>query len=168
MPLNKKPQPSGKNQVFLCLFTFSYFYFFMNSRSCQQIGIKWSVCISKSQRIYCIPFSLTDSGLCIYFFLFLCSNLLYNCLWITFPTQSYLLLYFFRVILLLSKCSHQFQQVVFHRKLSVSKYLQLSSTLLSTLEDLSRYSLNTFSDLHLSQAIFQVLWDFSDSSNYDW
>ena len=56
--------------------------------------IRWSVRISKSQRILCHSFSRTDSGLCIYH-LFVWSKLdyLHNSQWITFPTQSSLVLY---------------------------------------------------------------------------
>ena len=55
-----------------------------------------SVCVSKSERILCIPFSEKDSGLCVYH-LFVLSDFyfLYNSLWITFPTQSYQVFYFF-------------------------------------------------------------------------
>ena len=58
--------------------------------------IWWSICISKSQRSYCISFSRTDSMLCIYH-LFLRSNFnfLHNSQWITLPTRSCLLLYSF-------------------------------------------------------------------------
>ena len=53
------------------------------------VGIGWSVCFSKSQRISWVSFSKTDSGLCIYILLVWSkSNLLYNSQWITFPTQS--------------------------------------------------------------------------------
>ena len=58
--------------------------------------IKWSFCISKSQRILCIWFSRTDSGLCIYYLVvWLNFNFLHNSQWITFPTQSCLVLYSF-------------------------------------------------------------------------
>ena len=58
--------------------------------------IRWSICISKSLRIFCVWFSRTDSEFCI-FRLFVWSNLnfLLNLQWITFPTQSCLVLYSF-------------------------------------------------------------------------
>ena len=61
------------------------------TRSGRLAEIRWSVCISKSQRILCVS---TDSGLCICF-VFACFdiNFLYSFQWITFPTQSCLLLY---------------------------------------------------------------------------
>ena len=71
-----------------------FFFFFSLSRSGLLTGIKWSVCISKSQRMFCISFSRADSSSCIYHqavgsnFLFL-----HNSLWFTFPTKSYLVLY---------------------------------------------------------------------------
>ena len=51
--------------------------------------IRGSVCISKSQRSFCVSFFRTDSELYVYH-LFLKSNLsfLHNSQWITFPTQS--------------------------------------------------------------------------------
>ena len=65
-------------------------------RSCRLAKIRWSVCISKSQRSLCVSFSRTDSGLCIYH-LFVWSNLnfLHSPLWIILSTQSCLVLYFF-------------------------------------------------------------------------
>ena len=58
--------------------------------------IRWSVCMSKSQRSLWVSFSWTDSGWCIYH-LFVCSNFsfLLNSQWITLPTQLCLLLYSF-------------------------------------------------------------------------
>ena len=57
------------------------------------VGIRWSVCISKSQRIL---FTQTDSGLYIYHLVGESNfSFLYNSQWITFPTQSCLVLYFF-------------------------------------------------------------------------
>ena len=73
------------------------FFFLMTiTKSGCLAEIKWSVCISKSQRNLRVSFSGTDSELCIYC-LFVESNLnfLYNSLWITFPTQSCLVLYSF-------------------------------------------------------------------------
>ena len=60
--------------------------------------IKWSFYISKSQRIWCGTFSRMDSWLCIYYlFVWSNSNFLHNSQWITFSTQSCLVLYSFCV-----------------------------------------------------------------------
>ena len=56
--------------------------------------IRWSICVSKSQRSMCVPFSWTDSGLCIYHsFIWLHLNILHNSQWITFRTQSCLIFF---------------------------------------------------------------------------
>ena len=84
--------------LFLFIYLFIYLFILLTiTRSGRMAGIRWSVCISKFQRILCISFSRMDSGLCIYY-LFVWSNLnlLHNSPWITFPAQSYLVLYFFR------------------------------------------------------------------------
>ena len=47
-----------------CLF-FSFFYFIM-IRSGLLAEIRWSVCMSKSNRSLCVSFSRTGAGLCIY------------------------------------------------------------------------------------------------------
>ena len=59
------------------------------TRSCRLAEIRWSFCISKSQRCLCVSFFMTDSGSCIYH-LFAWSNLnfLHNFQWIPLPTQS--------------------------------------------------------------------------------
>ena len=59
------------------------------TRTGRMAEIRWSVCISKSQRIFCISLSRTDLGLCIYHYC-VWSNLifLHNSQWITFSTQS--------------------------------------------------------------------------------
>ena len=58
--------------------------------------IRRSVLISKSYMSLCLSFSRTAAGLCIYH-LFVRSNFnfLHNSQWITFPTQSCLVLYSF-------------------------------------------------------------------------
>ena len=63
--------------------------------------ISWSVCMSKSHRSLCAPFSRTTVGWCIYH-LFVCSdlNFLNITQWITLPTQSCLVLYLFYANLL--------------------------------------------------------------------
>ena len=65
-------------------------------RSGRLIEIRGSDYISKSQRSFFVSFSWTDSGLCIYH-LFVWSNLdfLHSFQWITFPTQSCLVLFYF-------------------------------------------------------------------------
>ena len=64
------------------------------TRSGHLTEIRWSVGISKSQRILCVSFSSTDSDLCIYY-LFAWSNLyfLHRFQWINSSTLSCLLLY---------------------------------------------------------------------------
>ena len=65
-------------------------------RSGRLSEIRWSICISKSQRSLYVSFSRTDSGLCIYH-LFVWSNFsfFHNSQWITLPTQLCLVLYSF-------------------------------------------------------------------------
>ena len=78
------------------LFVRFYFFFFfvINTMFSLLAGIKWSVCILKCQRILCVSFTKTGSGLCIYY-LAVCSNLnfLHNSLLITFSTNSCLVFY---------------------------------------------------------------------------
>ena len=70
----------------------SFFFFFsfllLITRTDLQHGIRWSLCIPKSQWILCISFSRTDAGLCIYH-LVVWSNFsfLQDSHWITFHTQ---------------------------------------------------------------------------------
>ena len=45
---------------------FPLFLLLTITRSCILAGIKWSVCIWKSQRALCVSFFRTESGLCIY------------------------------------------------------------------------------------------------------
>ena len=50
--------------------------------------IRWFVCISKSQRSFCVSFTRTDSGLCIYhLFVWSNFNFFHDSQWITFPNQ---------------------------------------------------------------------------------
>ena len=102
---------SSKVYVLISLFTFFQFYpvvcldgkvhYWQGLFSCWlSLGfvdlakIRWSICISKSQRTFCISFSWMDSGLCIYH-LFIWSNFLHNSQLITFPTLLSLVLYSF-------------------------------------------------------------------------
>ena len=70
------------------------FYLLIIIRSGHLAEIWWSVCLSKSQMIWCVSFSKTDYGLFTYN-LFLRSNFyfLHSSQWITLPTQSCLVLY---------------------------------------------------------------------------
>ena len=72
------------------------FFLLTITRSGLLAEIRWSVCISKSQRILCVSFSRMDSELCIYH-LFVWSkwNFLHNSQWITFPIQPCLVLFSF-------------------------------------------------------------------------
>ena len=79
---------STVQQVFFLLLTITRFG--------RLVEIRWSVCISKSQRIFCVSFSWTDSGLCIsHFVVWSNLNFLHNSQWITLAIQSCLVLYSF-------------------------------------------------------------------------
>ena len=72
------------------------FFLLMITRSGRLAEIRWSVCISKSQRSSCVSFSRTDSGLCIYhLYVWSNFNFLHNSQWITMFIQLYLALYSF-------------------------------------------------------------------------
>ena len=72
----------------------SFFFFFTITRSGSPVEIRWSAYTSKSQKSLCVSFFRTDSGLCKYhLFMWLNFNFLHNSHWITFPTQSCLVLY---------------------------------------------------------------------------
>ena len=61
--------------------------------------VRWSVYKWKSQRILCISFSWMDSSLCLYHQVVWSNfHVLHNSQWITFPTQSCLVLYTFWVV----------------------------------------------------------------------
>ena len=81
--------------------TKSTIFFLTITRSRRLAEIRWSFCISKSQRILCISFSRVYSGL-YWYHLIVWSNLnfLHNYWWISFPTQSCQVIYFFALILL--------------------------------------------------------------------
>ena len=71
------------------IFYFEFSFFLTISWSGRLVEIRWSVCISKSQRILCVSFSRADFGLCVYYLiLWSSSNFLHNYQWITFHTQS--------------------------------------------------------------------------------
>ena len=64
--------------LFVC-FVFCFCFVFLlliMIRSGRLVEIWLSVCISKSQRSWCVSFSRTDSGLCIYHLFVLCVSLL--------------------------------------------------------------------------------------------
>ena len=72
----------------------SFFFLLTINRSGRLVEIRWSVCITKSQRILCVSFSRMDSGLCTHhLFIWSNSNFLHNSQWITFLTQLCLILY---------------------------------------------------------------------------
>ena len=71
-------------------------FFFIIIRSVLRAEIRWSVCMSKSNRNLYVPFSRTGAGLCIYHLLvWSIFNFLHIFQWITLPTQSCLVLYSF-------------------------------------------------------------------------
>ena len=86
-------QPERQSPLFgRFYFLFIYLFFLTINRSGRLTEIGRHVCISKSQRIFCVSFSRTDSGLSIYqFFVWSNFNFLHYSLWITLPTQSCLL-----------------------------------------------------------------------------
>ena len=78
------------------------FFLLIITRSGRLADIRWSVCISKSQRSLCVSFSWTDSGLCIYHSFELSNfNFLHNSQWITLPTLSCLVLYSFSAAIII-------------------------------------------------------------------
>ena len=65
---------TAKSTIRQVLFFFFFLFLFLTiTRSDHQAEIRWYVCISKSQKMLCISFSRTDSGLYIYY-LFVWSN----------------------------------------------------------------------------------------------
>ena len=90
-------QPGQQSRQFckFLFFLFLFFFFFLIIiRSGVLAEITWSVC--KSHRSLCMLFSRTGSGLCIYhLFVWSYLNFLHISQWITLPTQSCLVLYFF-------------------------------------------------------------------------
>ena len=72
------------------------FLLFITKRSILLAKNMWSMCITKSHRSFCVTFSKTDSGLCIYHLLVWSHlNFLHISQWFTLPTQSCLVLYSF-------------------------------------------------------------------------
>ena len=95
---------NSASSLFFGFFFFFFFFLLIIIRSGRLADICWSVCISKSQKSLCVPFSRTDSGLCIYhLFVWSNFNFLHNSQWITLPTQSCLVLYSFCANLQLSR-----------------------------------------------------------------
>ena len=75
-------------------FLFFFFFFLLSLRSGLLAEIRWYICISKSQRIWYVWFSRTDSELCIYnLFAWSNSNFLHNSQCIILPTQLCIDLY---------------------------------------------------------------------------
>ena len=72
------------------------FFLWIIIRSVLLTEIRWSVCMSKSHRSSCVPFSRTDAALCKYnLFVWSNWNVLHIFQWITLPTLSCLVLYSF-------------------------------------------------------------------------
>ena len=108
-------QFSNKVEVLISLFTFFQIYSVVSRdrkvdnladfvflliiiRSGLLAGISWSVCILKSHRSFCMSFSRTGAGLCIYHLLAWSNlNFLHISQWITLPTQSCLTLFYFQL-----------------------------------------------------------------------
>ena len=61
--------------------TCSFFFFFLwlNTWSVLLVGIKWSICMSKSLRIFCVLFSRVDYCLCIYHLVVSSNPYYYHC-----------------------------------------------------------------------------------------
>ena len=57
-------QPGRQNPLIDRFFFF--FFLFTITTAGHLAGIRWTVCMLKSQRIWCVSFSVTDSGLCIH------------------------------------------------------------------------------------------------------
>ena len=74
-----------------------FFFFLIIIRSGRLAEIRWSVCMSKSQRSLYISFSRTDAGLCIYipFIRIVKFKSLANSQWITLTPYRCLVLYSF-------------------------------------------------------------------------
>ena len=130
----------------LFLDRFSFFFFWMISRSGCLTKITWSVCITKSLWILCVSSSRTCSGSWIYYLVLWSNfNFLYNFKWITlmqsplltFPLYNYHYFYYY-----------QFAPGEFIPSASLESEKQQVS---SSLQDSSQYS-----SLHMS-AYFQVL-----------
>ena len=140
----------------------SLFLFLLTiNRSILLAEIRWSVYISKSQRILCVSFSKTDSGFCIYHLAVRSNfNFLHSSQWIPFLSQSCLVLNSLCAILRntliiwlmvsslsphnehisfysFESFSHQCLLRVSHWGLSNSKSHQFSRTLLSIQADLN-------------------------------
>ena len=83
----------GQERLQICKFSFFLLIIIRFDRLAE---IRWSVCISKSQRSLCISFSRTDAWLCIYhLFIWSNFNFLHNSQWITLLIQFCLVLYSF-------------------------------------------------------------------------
>ena len=88
--------PCGPPEEQSPLFGWLSFFLLTLNKSVRLVDVKWSVCISKSQRILCILFFRTDSGLSMYhLFVWSHLNFLHNSQWNTIPNQSCLVLYSF-------------------------------------------------------------------------
>ena len=91
--------PPGWQNPRYSMFSFFFRFLLIIFRSGFLARIRGSVCISKSQRILCVLFSRTDSGLCRYQNeVWSNLNFLHNSHWINFPIQSCLFLYIFEFV----------------------------------------------------------------------
>ena len=151
--------PAGSLSLSLSLF----FYLLTIIRSGRLAEIRWSVWISESQRILCISLSRTDSGLSIYYlFVWSILNFLDNSKWITFPTQSYLILYSLCANLL-----HSFIIWLIISSLSPHNLHQIFCCILSILATPSEFSTPALaSSLSRESEWQQVSSSLQDSSQY--
>ena len=79
------------------------FFWFITTISVGLAEVRWSEGISKSPRRFCVSFSRRDAGLCIYYlFVWSIFNFCHSSLWLTLPTQSFLVSHSFCAKLLFS------------------------------------------------------------------
>ena len=92
---------TAKSTTLQIFFFFFFFFLLIIIRSGLRAEIRWSVCISKSHWNFCVSFSRTGAGLCIYHLSAWSDfNFLHIPRWITLLTQSCLTLYSFSANLL--------------------------------------------------------------------
>ena len=87
---------TAKSSILQILFLLLLLLLLIIIRSGLLAEIRWSVCMTKSQRSLCVSFSRTDAGFCIYHLLVWSKlNFLHLFQWISLPTQWCLVLYSF-------------------------------------------------------------------------
>ena len=85
---------TAKSAILQVLFFFFFFFLLIIIKSGLLAGIRWSVCMLKSNRSLCVAFSRKGAGLCIYHLLVWSNlNFFHISQLITLPTQSCLALY---------------------------------------------------------------------------